>query len=242
MINSKKILFRQYVGTRCIHPGHRNALDVFCRRPHHPHPNLGCAFRFYSGSGPASFFGILRFPRITSDSTEHTSELNHSRARLIFFRNPTESGILAGIPKGRTIDMVSCATCNKHSLRRNEKNRCQRWHTAVSYCCYCAPPQATTPCCRHCCHCLIRGSTSGGAGVAAWCGGSGSSSSGGSSGGGSGAILFLVVVIILLIFARPLSVGIILPLFVARCSFCRPLIAHRRYGACLGWGDTLLHL
>ncbi len=44
-------------------------------------------------AGP-HFFGILRFPQITSDSVEHTSELNHSRARLIcprIFRNP-ESG------------------------------------------------------------------------------------------------------------------------------------------------------
>ena len=188
---------------------------------------------------------IFRYPPVSADYFRfHGTHIGIKsfQGKINFFRNPTESGILAGIPKGRTVDMVSCATCNKHSLRRNEKNRCQRWHTAGSYCCYCAPPQATTPCCRHCCHCLIRGSTSGGAGVAACGGGSGSSCSGGSSGGGSGAILFLVVVIILLIFARPLSVGIILPLFVARCSFCRPLIAHRRYGACLGWGDTLLHL
>ena len=59
-----------------------------------PSRRLGCAFHVYSGSGPASFFGILRFPRITSDSAEHTSELNHSRARLSFpesfgTRNPT---------------------------------------------------------------------------------------------------------------------------------------------------------
>ena len=38
---------------------------------------------FYSCSGPASFFGILRLPWITSDSAEHTSELIHSRARLM---------------------------------------------------------------------------------------------------------------------------------------------------------------
>ena len=57
---------------------------------------------------------------------------------------------------------------------------------------------ASRYCCRHCCHCLSRGS-SGGAGMAACGGGSGSSSSG-SSGGGSGAILFLVVVVILLLF------------------------------------------
>jgi len=85
---------------------------------------------------------------------------------------------------------------------------------------------------------LIRGS-SGEAGVAACGGGSGSSSkdgSGGGSGGGSGAILFLVVVVILLLFARPLLVGIVLPLFVARCSFRRPPLARLQralVGCCL---------
>ena len=78
--------------------------------------------------------------------------------------------------------------------------------------------------CRHCCHCLSRGS-SGKAGVAACGGGSGNSSSVG-SGGGSGAILFLIVVVILLLFACPLLVGIVLPLFVARCSFRRPPLAN----------------
>jgi len=37
-------------------------------------PGLGCAFRFFSGSIQASFFGILIFLQITSDSAEHTSE------------------------------------------------------------------------------------------------------------------------------------------------------------------------
>jgi hypothetical protein len=96
--------------------------------------------------------------------------------------------------------MVFCATCPKHSLRR-QKNRCQQWHSAVSCCCYRALPQAPASCCRHCCHCLIRGS-SGRAGMAACGGGSGSSSSG-ISGGGSGSILFPVVVVILLLFACP---------------------------------------
>ncbi len=62
---------------------------------------LGCAFRFFSGSWLASFFGILRFRRITSGSAEHTPELNNSRARLIcsgILRNP-ESG---RNPEGRT--------------------------------------------------------------------------------------------------------------------------------------------
>jgi hypothetical protein len=35
---------------------------------------LGCAFLFYSGSTQASFFGILIFLQITSDSAEHTSK------------------------------------------------------------------------------------------------------------------------------------------------------------------------
>ena len=97
-------------------------------------------------------------------------------------------------------------------------------HTAASrYCCHLA-----------CCHCLSRGS-SGGAGVAACGGGSGSSSSGGSD-GGSGAILFLIVVVILLLFACPLLFGIVLPLFVARCSFRRPPLARLQcamVGCCL---------
>jgi len=58
--------------------------------------------------------------------------------------------------------------------------------------------------------------------VAACGGGSGGSSS---SGSGSGAILFLVVVVNLLLFAHPLLVGIVLPLFVAHFSFRRPPLA-----------------
>ena len=99
----------------------------------------------------------------------------------------------------------------------------------VSCCCYRDPPQAATPCCRYCCRCLIRGS-SGGAGVAA-CGGGSGSSSNGSSGSASGAIL-----VILLLFARPLLIGIVLPLFATRCAFCRPLLTHHQcamVGCCL---------
>ena len=77
--------------------------------------------------------------------------------------------------------------------------------------------------CRHCCHCLRRCS-SGKAGVGACGGGNGNSSSVG-SGGGSGAILFLIVVVILLLFACPLLVGIVLPLFVTCCSFRRSPLA-----------------
>jgi hypothetical protein len=108
----------------------------------------------------------------------------------------------------------------------------------MAFCCQLLllPHTATSRyCCRHCCHCLSRGS-SGGAGVAACGGGSGSSSSVGSGGGGSGAILFLVVVVILLLFACPLLVGIVLPLFVARCSFRRPPLARFQrtmIGCCL---------
>jgi len=122
--------------------------------------------------------------------------------------------------------MVFCATCNEHLLRRHEKNRCQRWHSAVSCCCYRALPQAATPCCCHCCHCLIRGS-SGGAGLAACSGG---------SGGDSGAILFLVVVIILLLFARP-------PRWHRPSPFRRPLLfpqAAARLPSCAIVGCCLL--
>jgi hypothetical protein len=90
------------------------------------------------------------------------------------------------------------------------------------------------PCCRHCCHCLIRGS-SGKAGVAA-CGGSSSSRSRDGSGDGSGAILFLVVVVILLLFACPLLGGIVLPLFVDCCSFHKPPLTRLQramVGCCL---------
>jgi hypothetical protein len=71
--------------------------------------------------------------------------------------------------------------------------------------------------------------------VAACGGGSGSSSSV-NSGGGSGAILFLVVIVILLLFACHLLVGIVLPLFIARCSFRRPPLAYFQrtmVGCCL---------
>ena len=44
------------------------------------------------------------------------------QGKINFVQNPTESGIPAGIPEGRTLDMVFCATCNKHSLRRHGKN------------------------------------------------------------------------------------------------------------------------
>ena len=55
-------------------------------------------------------------------------------------------------------------------------------------------------------------------------------------GGSGGAILFLIDVVILLLFARPLLVGIVFTLFVARCSFCRlPLARLQRamVGCCL---------
>jgi hypothetical protein len=43
------------------------------------------------------------------------------QGKINLFRNQTESGIPAGTPKGRTLDMVFCATCNEHSLRRQKK-------------------------------------------------------------------------------------------------------------------------
>ena len=151
--------------------------------------------------------GLFRssFSRIPDirNSAEHTSELNHSRARLM----------CSGIPEGRTLDMVFCATCIEHSVRRTKK----QVSTMVFCCQQLLLPRtaASSYYCRHCCHCLSRGS-SGRAGMAACAGG---------SGGSSGAILFLVVVVILLLFACPLLVGIVLPLFIARCSFRRPPLA-----------------
>jgi len=117
-----------------------------------------------------------------------------------------------------------------------------------SCCCYRDQPQATKPRCHHCCHCLIRGS-SGGAGVAACGGGSGSSSSGGSGGGsegggggsGSGAFssssMFSSSSSLLV-----LLVGIILPLFVAHCSFHRLPLASLQcamVGRCLHLSTAL---
>ena len=182
---------------------------------------LGCAFRFVF-----SFLTGLTF-RNPQNSVDYFrfrgthAEIKSFPGKINLFRNPTESGIPAGIPEGRTLDMVSCATCNEHSLRRQKK----QVSTMAFFCQLLLLPRTTASryCCRHCCHCLSRGS-SGGAGVAA-CGGSSSSSSsggssggsggsgGGGSGGGSSVILFLVIVVILLLFACPLLVGIIPPLF-----------------------------
>ena len=81
-----------------------------------PSLTLGCAFRFLFLFGLASFFGILRCPRITSDSVEHTSDLYYSRARLIcsgILRNP-ESG---QNPEGRTLESTAyCATLTNIQL------------------------------------------------------------------------------------------------------------------------------
>ena len=44
---------------------------------------LRCAFRLYSGSCRASFSGIPDIPRNFRVPAEHTSKLNHSRARLV---------------------------------------------------------------------------------------------------------------------------------------------------------------
>jgi hypothetical protein len=56
-------------------------------------PDLGCAFRFVFRFLTGLIFGIRGILLITSDSAEHTLELNNSRARLICFgilvrRNP----------------------------------------------------------------------------------------------------------------------------------------------------------
>ena len=163
-------------------------------------------FVFYSGSGPASFFGILRFPRITSDSAEHKSELNHSRARLIC------SGILPNLesgqnPDGRTLKSTAyCAMCNKHTAGRLKITKKQV--SMMAFCCYRAPPQAATPCYhaavlppllplleqRQVCGGDSSSSSSSGGG-----GGGGGGSGSGGWGVGSGAILLLIVVVILLL-------------------------------------------
>jgi hypothetical protein len=117
---------------------------------------LGC-------SGPASFFGILRFPRITSDSGEHTSELNHSRARLIcsgILQNPESGRNL----EGRTLESTAyCAMCNKHTADRIKITKKSGVNDSILL----LPAPRRKPlrlatvllCCRHCCHFLSRGST-----------------------------------------------------------------------------------
>ena len=131
------------------------------KKTHKALADLGYAFRFVFRFLPGLIFWNPR------NSAEHTSKLNHSRARLIW------SGILAGILEGS-------ATCNEHSLRDTQKTGVTMAFCCVSCCCYRDPPQAAMPRCRNCFHCLIRGS-SGGAGMAACGGGSSISSSGGSS-------------------------------------------------------------
>jgi len=112
-----------------------------------PSLTLGCAFRFLFLFGLASFFGILRCPRITSDSVEHTSDLYYTRARLIC------SGILRNLgsgqnPEGRTLESTAyCATCNKHTAGRL-KNHKKKPMSMMAFCCCCALLQAATPCCR----------------------------------------------------------------------------------------------
>ncbi len=131
-----------------------------------PPPYLGCAFRFISRFLTGLIF---RNPQISADYFRFRgthARIKSFQGKINLFRNPPESRNPEGF----------CATCNEHSLRRHEENRCQRWHSAVSCCCYRAPPQTAMPCCRHCCHCLIRGSSGGAADVAACSGGSGSSS------------------------------------------------------------------
>jgi len=69
-------------------------------------------------------FQNLLFPQNPWNSAEHVG-IKSFQGKINLSRNPTESGIPAGIPvEGRTLDMVFCATCNKHSLRRQNKNRC----------------------------------------------------------------------------------------------------------------------
>ena len=55
------------------------------------------------------------------ESVEFCGLLLILRGKINLVQNPTESGILAVILEGRTLDMVLCATWNKHSLRRHKK-------------------------------------------------------------------------------------------------------------------------
>ena len=133
----------------------------------------------------AEFHGFCQILRNTRRNQIFQGKINLSKIR----RNP------AGIRREGQYELVFCATCNEHSVRRHEKK-------GVNDGILLSAAAATAPrCCQHCCHCLIRGSI-GGAGVVACSGGSGSSSSGG-SGGSSCTILILVVVVILLLFACP---------------------------------------
>jgi hypothetical protein len=61
---------------------------------------LGCAFHFLFRFLPGVIFGIRGIPQHFRIPSEHTSELNHSRARLIWSVIP-DSGFPAGIPEGR---------------------------------------------------------------------------------------------------------------------------------------------
>jgi len=149
--------------------------------------SLGCAFRFVFRFLPGLIFrnsgNSAEFPEFRGT---HVG-IKSFQGKINLFRNPTESGIPAGILEGRTLDMVFCATCNEHSLRRHKKNRCQRWHSAVSWAAAATVHRHKPLLLPPLLPLLSRGS-SGGAGVAA-CGGSSGGGGGGGSGSGSGAIL-----------------------------------------------------
>jgi hypothetical protein len=78
----------------------------------------------YSGSC-RSFSGI-RFPFFPQNQLRGADVgIKSFQGKINLFQNLTESGIPAGIPEGSTLDMVFCATCNEHFLRRHKTNRCQ---------------------------------------------------------------------------------------------------------------------
>jgi hypothetical protein len=77
---------------------------------------LGCAFCFVFWFLTGLIFRNLRS---SADSAEFCGThvgIKSFQGKINSFRNPTESGIPAGIPEGRTLDMVFCATCEEHSL------------------------------------------------------------------------------------------------------------------------------
>ena len=75
-----------------------------------------------SGSCRSSYSGIPVIPRNFRNSAEHTSELNHSRARLI----------CSGIPEGRTRDLCHNTIPYYHSSAICHTIQCCQWCGAWS--------------------------------------------------------------------------------------------------------------
>jgi len=105
---------------------------------------LGCVFRFLFRFLTGLIFGIRGIPRITSDSAEHRSELNHSRARLIcsgIRRNPE---FRPEFWREGPLSTALYATCNKHSacgLKHHKKQV-----SAMAFCLLLLPLPAASHC------------------------------------------------------------------------------------------------